>query len=505
MKRSYKNKLKVIAAYLVILLILIMLYYADFINNLNQQNKKAAQQIVSSTERILDQGELAGQVILEKFPKSSSCEEILPYLRELATTLPYVRSVNTGHGDKLLCSSLAGKVNVQFNTHSRLELLSSSLVQPRHPVLIIRTSRDNIDVLSVIDGVYISNILFRPADDNLIAYFNVGKVWLSQEGDIHWTEPGHYQAGKQTLLSDKYPFTAFVAVRSASPEIAFLREKWQSAGLVLLLYTILFGAVMKRLNRPFSLKNDIERGMRENEFVPYAQTIVNASDGCISGIEILMRWMHPEQGLIRPDLFIPLAEDTGQIVPMTRTLFRETARQLHRYKNNLPDSFHVGINVTASHCNDPGLLEDCRNFITTVATLKVYLTLELTERYPVEASPKTTELFKQLQDLGVVLAIDDFGTGHSSLSYFRDFQISWIKIDKSFVSQTGNDAVSEHLIDNIIDLGKRLEVSIIAEGVENQHQVKKLQAMQVDYLQGYLYSRPLPLEVVLKSFTKRQV
>lgn len=92
MKRSYKKKLKVIAAYLLILLILIMLYYADFINNLNQQNKKTAQQIVSATERMLDQGELAGQNILEKFPKSSSCEEILPYLRELATTLPYVRS-----------------------------------------------------------------------------------------------------------------------------------------------------------------------------------------------------------------------------------------------------------------------------------------------------------------------------------------------------------------------------------------------------------------------------
>ncbi|MGR7464440.1 EAL domain-containing protein [Klebsiella aerogenes] len=502
MTHSGQRKLKIIVVYFVALTVLLMLYYVDFVNDLNQRNKKATQQIVSATEDILDQGEQAGQFILKKYPSHPSCEKILPYLRELATTLPYVRSVNIGHGDKMLCSSLAGKVNVQFDTHSRLEIVSSSLVQSRHPLVIIRTSNNNIDVLSIIDGVYISNILSQVSDDNLVAYFNAGNEWLSQTGDMSWAEPEQYRTGKQALQSGKYPFSVFVADRATSPGMVFLREKWISAGLILLLYSALFSIAFKRLNRPFSLKNDIERGMREHEFVPYAQTIVNASDGRVSGIEILMRWEHPEQGLMRPDLFIPLAEDTGLIVPMTRMLFRDTARQLYLHRDKLPDSFHVDINIAASHCKDPDLLQDCRDFITMAATSKVRLTLELTERYPVEVSAETTALFKQLQELGVVLAIDDFGTGHSSLSYFRDFQISCIKIDKSFVSQTGKDAVSEHLIDNIIDLGKRLEVSIIAEGVENQNQVNKLKAMQVDYFQGYLFSRPLPLEAVLASFSE---
>ncbi|MEZ2604946.1 EAL domain-containing protein [Kluyvera intermedia] len=479
--------------------------------HLNLRNQTTAIKVISAVEQLLDQGELAGKLILENNPNLQTCEDILPELRELATTLPYVRSVNLGQGDKVICSSFAGSVNVLLNssgyTHGKLELLSSSLVQSQHPALVVKSSghhNGDIDVLSVIDGVYISNVLSQQADDDLAIYFNVGSEWLSQEGGMSWATPENYRAGEQILRSQTYPFSVFVAVKSSSLIMTFVREKWLSVLIIEIMFSVLFWTALKSLNRPYSLRADMERGLRENEFVPYAQTIVDAQNGHIFGIEILMRWEHPTQGLVRPDIFIPLAEDTGLIVPMTRTLLKKTAQCLHHYKAQLPDSLHVGINIAAPHCKDPRLLQDCRDFIAVAGSQRVHLTLELTERYPVEVNAETIALFKQLQDSGVVLAIDDFGTGHSSLSYFKDFRISYIKIDKSFVSQTGNDAVSEHLIDNIIDLGKRLEVNIIAEGVENENQVKKLQAMQVNYLQGYLYSKPLPLDVVLASFAEHR-
>lgn len=506
MTRAGWRTVKVIVVYLSLCILLLIICFSNFLINLNQYNEKTARQLISSVETVIKQGGIAGDSVQKKYPGPTACEEMLPDLRELTTTLPYVRSVNVAQGNKIVCSSLQGQVNVFYDAShyagNKLELHSSSLVQSRHPVLLVKIPGSNMDVLSVIDGVYISNILSRVYGDNLTAAFNVGNTWLLPDGKMSWAEPVYHLFGKEILKSQEYPFAVLVAINSASPLITFLREKWISTGLLLILYSVAFGMAVKYLNRPYSLVTDIQRGLRENEFVPYAQTIVDARSGDIYGIEILMRWQHVTQGLVRPDLFIPQAEESDLIVPMTRALFRKTASILHDYRDRLPESFHVGFNISARHCNDNSLLDDCRKFLTTVGTQRVHLTLELTERYPVEVSTKTSTLFRKLEELGIALAIDDFGTGHSSLSYFKDFRISYVKIDKSFVSQTGSDAVSEQLIDNIIDLGKRLELKIIAEGVENQSQVNRLREMEVDYMQGYLYSRPVPLEELLTSLSQ---
>jgi len=218
-----------------------------------------------------------------------------------------------------------------------------------------------------------------------------------------------------------------------------------------------------------------------------------------AGAEVLMRWQHPHEGLVRPDLFIPYAEHSGQIVPMTRALMLLTAQGLAPYSALMEDGFHIGINITADHCRDLGLLDDCRTFLQHFPPGRVILTLELTERKLIEATPITLELFEKLHQMGVMIALDDFGTGQSSLNYLRQFKIDYLKIDQSFVAMIGSDALSQHILDTIIDLSTKLELGIVAEGVETDVQRDYLARQQVDFQQGYLYARPMPLEEFLQA------
>jgi len=207
--------------------------------------------------------------------------------------------------------------------------------------------------------------------------------------------------------------------------------------------------------------------------------------------------------LVRPDLFIPLAEDSGLIVPMTRSLLQQTAALLAPQAATFEPGFHVGVNITARHCQDLELLDDCRDFLGAFTPGQVRLVLELTERELIEPSAVAQQLFAQLRDMGVMIAIDDFGTGHSSLSYLRQFNVDYLKIDQSFVAMIGADALSGHILDSIIELSAKLELGIVAEGVETPAQRDYLTSRGVGFLQGYLFGKPLPAEDFLNNF-KRQ-
>ncbi|CAJ1779480.1 Cyclic di-GMP phosphodiesterase PdeL [Aeromonas hydrophila] len=223
------------------------------------------------------------------------------------------------------------------------------------------------------------------------------------------------------------------------------------------------------------------------------QPLVAAGSERVIGAEVLMRWQHPTAGMIRPDLFIPQAEASGLIVPMTSLLMEEVARELSLERDLVPDGFHISFNISAAHCRDMALLAECRRFLDHFAPSQVVLVLELTERELLVADPQTLALFRQLDEMGVRLAMDDFGTGHSSLHYLQQFHVDYLKIDQSFIGRIGTESLSEHIVDNVIDLGTRLGLALVAEGVETRQQADYLRSKGVDYLQGYLFGRPLPL------------
>jgi EAL domain-containing protein (putative c-di-GMP-specific phosphodiesterase class I) len=244
--------------------------------------------------------------------------------------------------------------------------------------------------------------------------------------------------------------------------------------------------------RSSSPSHELQRALEASEFVPYFQPVVHGDSKKWSGAEVLMRWNHPKEGLVRPDMFIPFAEHSGLIVPMTRALMQQTAALLAPHQASFNRPFHVGINITASHCRDLELVADCREFLAAFAPGAISLVLELTERELIEPTAITHQLFEQLHELGVMIAIDDFGTGHSSLGYLRQFNVDFLKIDQSFVAMIGADALSRHILDTIIELCAKLDLDIVAEGVETEEQSDYLTAHGVNFLQGYLFGRPMP-------------
>lgn len=213
-----------------------------------------------------------------------------------------------------------------------------------------------------------------------------------------------------------------------------------------------------------------------------------------------MRWSHPTLGIIPPDNFIPLAESCNLIMPMTQALMVQVRQQFLPLIHLLPKDFHFAFNISASHLRNFNLVEDCRVFIQAFRANPVKLVLELTERELLVTDGVTERLVAELHKLGVLIAIDDFGTGNSSLKYLQNFEVDILKIDKSFVSNIGIDSHSVHIIDNIIDLARRLHLQTVAEGVENEIQAAYLKAHNVTFLQGYLYGKPIPMEDFTRQF-----
>ena len=183
---------------------------------------------------------------------------------------------------------------------------------------------------------------------------------------------------------------------------------------------------------------------------------------------------------------------SGLIVPMTSLIMAEVGQRLAAAQRRLPEGFHISFNISAAHCRDYILLRECREFLARFEPGKVVLVLELTERELLVADPHTLSLFRQLNEMGVRLAMDDFGTGHSSLVYLQQFNVDYLKIDQSFIGRIGTESLSEHIVANVIDLGHRLGLTLIAEGVETRQQANYLKG-KVTYLQGYLFGRPVPL------------
>jgi EAL domain-containing protein (putative c-di-GMP-specific phosphodiesterase class I) len=269
---------------------------------------------------------------------------------------------------------------------------------------------------------------------------------------------------------------------------------------------IFFGAVSGAIGhvlqkRSTSPSHEMQRALDAGEFIPYFQPVVHGDSKKWSGAEVLMRWNHPKEGLVRPDLFIPFAEHSGLIVPMTRALMQQTAALLGPQSALLTQPFHLGINITASHCRDLELVEDCRELLAAFAPGSISLVLELTERELIEPTDITRQLFEQLHAMGVMIAIDDFGTGHSSLGYLRKFNVDFLKIDQSFVAMIGIDALSRHILDTIIELSAKLDLGIVAEGVETQEQADYLTAHHVNFMQGYLFGKPMPAADFLRALS----
>jgi diguanylate cyclase (GGDEF)-like protein/PAS domain S-box-containing protein len=248
------------------------------------------------------------------------------------------------------------------------------------------------------------------------------------------------------------------------------------------------------------LENDLRRAIERGEFAVYYQPVVLPEDGRILGFEALVRWAHPERDLILPSKFVPLAEETGLIVPLGRWVLGEACRQAREWQRLRPydrsgnPSLLMNVNLSVRQLRYPGLVEEVAEVLRETGLDPGVLVLEITESVAMEDVPSTVGVMRELKSLGIRLAIDDFGTGYTSLSYLKRFPVDYLKIDRSFTGELEKGAGDRVTLTAIIDIAHALSLKVLAEGVEDARQLARLRELGCDLAQGNYFSEPLPPE-----------
>lgn len=281
-------------------------------------------------------------------------------------------------------------------------------------------------------------------------------------------------------------------------EVAMYRAKEHGESA----YQFFTGDMNVRAFERLALENSLRKALERSELVLYYQPQVDLETGKISGMEALLRWQHPELGLVSPAQFIPLAEETGLIVPIGAWVLREACRQNKAWQDAGMARMRVSVNLSARQFQQQDIVEMTASALRESGLTADCLELELTESYIMQNPEAAIRTLRLLEKMGVFLSVDDFGTGYSSLSYLRRFPIDCLKIDRSFVQDIPGSADAAAIVSAIVAMASSLKLEIVAEGVETQDQLDYLKQLRCDRMQGFLFSRPIPaneLEKLVKN------
>ncbi|RJF97821.1 putative bifunctional diguanylate cyclase/phosphodiesterase [Noviherbaspirillum saxi] len=259
----------------------------------------------------------------------------------------------------------------------------------------------------------------------------------------------------------------------------------------------------RRVRNRLSLETNLRKAMERGELLLYYQPQVSLHDGRLVGLEALLRWNHPETGLISPAEFIPVAEDSGMIVPIGRWVLRTACRQVALWREAGLGTINVSVNLSVRQTRDPHLLRDILDALHDNGVSPGQLELEITESVLMDNVKVNVELLERLQTEGIRLSIDDFGTGYSSMAYLKRFPIDQVKIDRTFVRDIPGNGDDEAITSAIIAMAHSLGLSVVAEGVETAAQLDFLRSAGCDVMQGYYFAEPRPAEQVSALLTRR--
>ncbi len=253
------------------------------------------------------------------------------------------------------------------------------------------------------------------------------------------------------------------------------------------------------------MENDLRRALDREEFCVYYQPIVALDSGQLAGFEALIRWQHPERGFINPSDFIPLAEDTGLIIPIGQWILRRACEQLAKWQWQSAANRHLfmSVNLSSKQISQPDLVDVIRETLEETNVDPKYIKLEITESAVMDNAETAVRLLKRLKALGVSLSIDDFGTGYSSLGYLHRFPVNTLKIDRSFVGRIGEKTENAEIVRTIVSLAENMGMEVVAEGVETLNQLSHLRGLKCQYGQGYLFSRPVDADSVTAWISKK--
>jgi diguanylate cyclase (GGDEF)-like protein/PAS domain S-box-containing protein len=259
----------------------------------------------------------------------------------------------------------------------------------------------------------------------------------------------------------------------------------------------------KRVTEHMKLEEELHRALEREEFVLHYQPIVNARSGLVESAEVLLRWQHPERGLVSPGEFIPVLEESGLIMPVTEWVLRKSVEQIRACTPAHGQAPALAVNVTAGCFRGNGIAKCTGNLLATYGDHMGRIVVEITESVLMHDTQHVLDLMRDLKGIGIQIALDDFGTGQSSLSHLRKFPIDIVKIDRDFVRDIPNNKDDMALVSAIIAMAHGLGKKVVAEGVETGEQLAFLRGLGCDSIQGFLYSRPVPIETMARLIGQR--
>jgi predicted signal transduction protein with EAL and GGDEF domain len=270
-------------------------------------------------------------------------------------------------------------------------------------------------------------------------------------------------------------------------DLAMYRAKNSGGG-----YSVFDAALHDEAVRRLRLETDLRRAVERREFVVWYQPIVSLADHQAVGVEALVRWQHPERGLVSPGEFFEVAEEVGLITQIDEWVLRESCRQVHEWRRNgsVPDEFTISVNLSAKAFAQESLVQHVTSILRETAAPSTSLRLEITEGAAIKDPARARVVLAQLRSLGVRISLDDFGTGYSSLSYLQALPLDTLKIDRSFVAGIGTDEDKGEIVKLIVGLARTLGLEIVAEGTETSEQVDYLRELGCSLGQGYYFARP---------------
>ncbi|HXF51408.1 MAG TPA: EAL domain-containing protein [Dehalococcoidia bacterium] len=307
---------------------------------------------------------------------------------------------------------------------------------------------------------------FTLADNEVLVRASIG---------IAYTEAGKRRADAETLMQEA--------------DTAMYAAKAHGKGRFQVFEEAMQASMLHRLELLADLRRAVERG----EFVVHYQPIMSLKKGGLFGFEALVRWRHPDRGMVPPLDFIPLAEESGLIVPLGHWVLSEACAQAAQWRQKYPDSgaWAMSVNVSARQLQHAGFAGDVARVLRDTGLPPDALILELTESAVMRDMRGMLSAVRELKDLGVRLAVDDFGTGYSSLNCLREFPFDFLKIDKAFIDDLGEQASDREIAQVIVRLGKMFDLELVAEGIEREAQLSRLRRMSCGLGQGYLFAKPL--------------
>jgi sensor c-di-GMP phosphodiesterase-like protein len=511
--------LLVLAAGLAPVSIAIWFAYQTTINRAEASLRNTAQTIAAATSDMLQDID-RGLIALSGLSFACTPEEVAA-MNTMAYDIPEISDIGLLRPDrKLVCTSW-GPVDPPFTPDLPPAEQGFRLVGPleikfihRYGLVALRQWQDGSEIAAWIHpSVLIGRLgadlgehgfaaLMRREDSHLYAWNGnvpeMDMVASQSKGDHGATQlRARFKDGiERTLVAvelDGYPGIYSIAAASDS----WILHDWSRMALVLgaiglVSSAILMLFVLAIMRRRLSLQGELQRSLQKNEFEINYQPVIDLQSGKCIGGEALINWCQPGGKRVRPNLFIPLAEDTGLIEPMTEWLMKQIRTEMEALLAG-DRSLHVAINLSRCHFESNRILRTSSKVFGNSAILPEQIIYEITESGLIEEDSGTArDVMKKLRSRHSHMALDDFGTGYSSLSYISSFPLDYLKIDKRFVESIGTDALNARLVDSIIDMAKRLNLKIIAEGIENRGQAEYLRKRGVDYGQGWFYSKALP-------------